>query len=157
MEYIEIGNDDYESFHNLACTYYREGEDSDTPQDEIDRFIGYMFEMVTTRTIKGCFAKSGKDYIGFALWAIDTDDFEYSEMPGLGTIMEIGIIPSCRGRGLGKELVAHIEKRLLEKGIKQCYVCAYGPAQKFWNKCGYVENGMTASVELPIMVKDLVV
>lgn len=155
MEYIQIGQNDYEAFHSLACAYYREGEDSDTPQDEIDRFIRYMFEMVTSRTIEGCFVKSEDSYIGFALWAIDTDDFEYSEMPGLGTIMEIGLIPSCRGRGLGKELVSQVEKSLLEKGIKQCYVCAYGPAQKFWTKCGYAENGMTASNELPIMVKDI--
>lgn len=155
MEYIQIGKDDYEAFHSLACAYYSEGGDSDTPQDEIDRFIRYMFEMVTSHTIEGFFAKSGEDYIGFVLWTVDSEYFEYSEMPGLGTIMEIGLIPSCRGRGLGKELVSHIEKSLLEKGIKQCYVCAYGPAQKFWDRCGYIENGMTASNELPIMVKDI--
>lgn len=155
MEYIEIGQDDYEAFHSLACAYYREGEDSDTPQDEIDRFISYMFEMVTSHTIEGFFAKSGNDCIGFALWAVDSEYFEFSEMPGLGTIMEIGLISSCRNRGFGRKLVRHIEKILLGKGIKQCYVCAYGPAQKFWTHCGYVENWMTASNELPIMVKDI--
>lgn len=155
MDFIEIGRHDYAIFHELATAYYREGEDADTPQEEIDGFIQYLFEQLCDHTIDGCFAKVGNDYIGFALWGIDTKDFAFSEMPGFGTIMEIGLLPSYRASGLGKEFVAHIEMCIRKKGVNQCYVSAYGPAQKFWSHCGYAENGANASNGLPIMVKDI--
>ncbi len=155
MDYIQIEKKDYDRFHALMNAYYREGEDKDTPQDEIDAFIQFLFEKVTDHTIEGCFAKVGEIFIGFALWAVDTEDFAYSEMPGLGTIMEIGLIPSYRSSGLGKEFVLHIENSLRTKEVRQCYISAYGPAQNFWTHCGYAENGMKASNGLPIMVKDL--
>lgn len=41
MEYIEICQDDYSAFHELASAYYREGEDADTSQEEIDAFIRF--------------------------------------------------------------------------------------------------------------------
>ena len=44
MDYIEICENDYNAFHQLLSTYYREGEDADTPQEEIDTFIRFMFE-----------------------------------------------------------------------------------------------------------------
>ncbi len=155
MNYMEIRKDDYDAFHELANAYFREGEDEDTPQDVVDGFIRSLFEKVTNHTIEGCFAKDGSAYIGFALWTIDTEEFEFREMPGLGTILEIGLIPSCRASGLGKEFVRHIEKSMTEKEVRQCYVSAYGPAQKFWAHCGYAENGRKASNGLPIMVKDI--
>lgn len=156
MNYMEIGKDDYDAFHELANAYFREGEDKDTPQDIIDGFIRSLFEKVTNHTIEGCFAKDAGASIGFALWTIDTEDFEFCEMPGLGTILEIGLIPSCRASGLGKEFARYIEENMRKKEVRQCYVSAYGPAQKFWAHCGYVENGRKASNGLPIMVKDIV-
>jgi len=155
MDYTEISKNDYGVFHTLTEAYYREGEDADTPQEDIDAFIAFLFEKVTDRTVNGCFVKKDGEYIGFALWAVDTADFEFSEMPDCGTIMEIGIVKQYRSSGLGKQLVSHVEKRLLEKGIKKCYVSAYGPAQGFWSHCGYSKNGAQASNGLPIMVKKL--
>ena len=35
MEYIKISKNDYDTFHELLNAYYREGEDGDTPQEEI--------------------------------------------------------------------------------------------------------------------------
>lgn len=153
MEYPEIRERDYDVFHELADAYYREGEDEKTPQDEVDAFIRFMFDKVLSGEINGCFAKDGKGYIGFALWAIDTGDFGFSELPGFGTILEIGLIKSHRASGLGKEFVSYIENRLRGKNIEHCYVSAYGPAQKFWAHCGYAENGRKANNGLPIMVK----
>ncbi len=155
MDYIEIGKKDYDIFHGLANAYYREGEDADTPQEEIDSFVHLLFDKVMNREISGAFVKAERAYIGFGLWAIDTEDFAFSEMPGYGTILEIGLIPSYRSSGCGKEFVSFIEKRLYQESVKQCYVSAYGPAQKFWAHCGYAENGKTASNGLPIMVKTI--
>ena len=156
MDYIEICENDYSAFHELANAYYREGEDADTPQEEIDIFIRLMFDKVINNEIYGCFVKDEHKYIGFALWAVDTEDFAFREMPGFGTILEIGLIPSYRASGLGKNLVTYIENSLQKNQIAQCYVSAYGPAQKFWASCGYVENGSKASNGLPIMIKTIV-
>lgn len=155
MECVKIGECDYCVFHKLANSYYREGEDVNTPQELIDSFVRLMFDKVINHEIYGCFVKDEHKYIGFALWAVDTEDFAFSEMSGLGTILEIGLIPSYRSSGLGKNLVTHIENLLQKNKISQCYVSAYGPAQKFWASCGYVENGKVASNGLPIMVKTI--
>lgn len=153
MEYIKIGENDYDEFHRLANMYYREGEDEFTPQELIDSFVLMMFNKLLNNEICGCFVKLELEYIGFALWTIDTEDFAFSEMPGLGTILEIGLISLHRSAGLGKSLVAYIEKCLQNEHVIQCYVSAYGPAQQFWTSCGYVENGLMAKNGLPIMVK----
>lgn len=155
MEYVTIGKQDYEEFHALANSYYREGADENTPQEIIDSFIRLMFDKVINNEISGCFVKDSQKYIGFALWAVDGEGFELSELPGYGTILEIGLIPSCRSRGLGKNLVAYIENSLRRSNIAQCYVCAYGPAQKFWASCGYAKNGVKAGNGLPIMTKTI--
>ena len=155
MEYPEIREEDYDRFHDLLDAYYREGEDTDTPREEVDGFIRFLFEMVIRREIEGRFAKEGDALIGFCLWAVDTADFPFSEMPGYGTIMEIGLIGPFRSAGRGRELVSYIENRLREKNMTQCYVSAYGPARAFWTRCGYADSGKTAENGLPILVKDI--
>jgi len=155
MEYIEICEEYYSAFHELANAYYREGEDANTPQAEIDIFIRVLFDKVVNHEIYGYIVKDKRAYVGFALWGVDTEGFEFSEIPGFGTILEIGFIPSYRAKGNGKELVLYIERCLCKKNINNCYVSAYGPAQKFWSYCGYVENGKIASNGLPIMVKSI--
>ena len=87
VEYIEICKNDYTIFHELSNAYYREGEDENTPQDKIDAFIRFMFDKVVNNEVNGFFAKDECGYIGFALWAIDTEDFAFREIPGSGTIL----------------------------------------------------------------------
>lgn len=156
MDYIEISEDDDRAFHELANAYYRDGEDADTSQEVIDSFIRLMFDKVINNEIYGCFVKDEHKYIGFALWAVDSEDFEFSEIPGFGTILEIGLMPSYRSHGLGKNVVAYVESNLQKKKVAQCYVSAYGPAQKFWSGCGYTENGLKARNGLPIMIKTII-
>ena len=64
MDYIEICENDYNAFHELASAYYREGEDADTPQEEIDTFIRFMFEKVINHEINGYIAKDKNAYVG---------------------------------------------------------------------------------------------
>ena len=153
MEFVEIKDGDYEVFHDLLTAYYREGEDADTPQEVVDEFIQGLFDEVTSHAIEGCFAREGETPVGFALWALDTEDFAYSEMPGFGAILEIGVLPAYRLGGRGAKLVAHVEAELGKLGARECYASAYGPAQAFWAKCGYRPSGKTASSGLPILVK----
>lgn len=155
MDYIEISENDFITFHELANAYYREGEDADTPQEEIDIFIRFLFEKVIHCEINGYFAKDKNACVGFALWGLDSEDFEFSEIPGFGTILEIGFIPPYRAKGNGKEFVSHIEKCFSESNVKNCYVSAYEPAQKFWTHCGYVACGKTARNGLPVLTKSI--
>ena len=156
MDFSLIQKEDYPLFHSLANAYYREGEDARTPQDEVDAFIRFLFDRITDGEISGCFAKAGETHAGFALWAMDSEDFSFSRMPGLGTIAEIGLLPAFRSSGHGKELVSFAENALRTAGASQCYVSAYGPAENFWLRCGYEKTGETADNGLPILVKTLV-
>lgn len=155
MECVKIGMNDYSGFYELASSYYREGEDENTPKEVIDSFVRLMFDKVINNEISGCFVKNEDKNIGFALWTVDTEDFDFSEISGYGTILEIGIISTYRVRGYGKKLVTYIENDFKKNNVSQCYVSAYRPAQKFWSSCGYAENGMVASNGLPIMVKTI--
>ena len=155
MQYERIESKDYNTFHRLLEDYYRDGEDADTPQDEIDSFIQMLFGMILEHKMESCFAKNDGSLIGFVLWAIDTEELPFSEMTGAGTILEIGVISAFRSSGFGKQIVLDTEKQILSKGSSLCYVSAYGPAQEFWARCGYTFNGLTAGNGLPIMVRNI--
>ena len=139
----------YDVFRNLLTGYYREGEDARTPQAELDAFIDLMFELCRKNVISGGIAYQG-DPIGFVLWGMDTADFPFSNKPGFGTILEIGMIPSMRGRGLGGQLVEYAERAL---GCDDYDICAYGPAERFWQKRGYADTGEIAENGLKILAK----
>lgn len=149
MEFISVAAVAYDLFHDLLNEYYREGEDAETPQTEIDGFIQYLFGLCQSGKISGsiCFEEIP---VGFVLWNIDRLDGPFCNKPGFGTILEIGVSPDNRGTGIGRKLVDLAESRM---NTKQFYVCAYGPAQRFWSRCGYESSGETAENGLPIMVK----
>ena len=140
---------DYALFHSLLTVYYREGEDVDTPQEQLDGFVGYLYDLLKKKTISGAFAWDEKP-VGFVLWALDSEELPFSNKPGCGTILEIGVVSGCRGKGYGKALAEFAESSM-EDTAK--YVCAYGPAEAFWEKCGYRESGETAQNGLKIFVK----
>ena len=81
---------------------------------------------------------------------MDSEDFFFRELPGFGTILEIGVLAGFRGKGYGKELSAFAESRM---GNVAKYICAYAPAEVFWEKCGYRESGELAENGLKIFVK----
>lgn len=155
MDYTIKDCEEYDTFHALLVPYYREGEDKDTPQEQVDGFIQMLFDLVQQGKINCRLLVRDEAKIGFVLWAIDTEDFDFSELPGMGTILEIGIEKPARRAGVGTQMVQYVEEQLRQSGIRQCYVSAYGPAQDFWKHCGYQFQGANASNGLPIMVKSL--
>jgi len=155
IEFTEINVNNFSVFHELMNDYYREGEDEGTEQEVIDSFIKLLFDKVTGREIDGCIVKENGEVLGFALWAVDREGFDFSEIPGYGTILEIGIVKQYRNRGYGVKLESYIENKLLEKGITDCYVSAFGPAQEFWTRCGFADSEKTADNGLPIMIKEI--
>lgn len=149
MKILPITQGHYDVFHSLLTDYYRDGEDAQTPQEELDAFIGLLFDLCQENRISGGIAY-GQGPVGFVLWGMDGADFPFSNKPGYGTILEIGMIPSMRGTGLGKELAEYAENAM---ACRQYYVCAYGPAEHFWRKCGYQHLGETARNGLKLLVK----
>lgn len=149
MKILSVTQDQYDVFHSLLTSYYRDGEDAQTPKEDLDAFIGLLFELCQKNSISGCIAYE-QSAAGFVLWGIDTADFPFSNKPGFGTILEIGVIPSMRGTGLGKQLTEYAENAM---ACEKYYVCAYGPAEKFWQKCGYREIGEIAKNGLKIFEK----
>ena len=152
MEFVKITDNHQTEFYKLLNGYYREGEDADTPQAELDDFISYLFGLCTDGTISGCIAVEDKP-LGFVLWNIDTEESPFSNWPGRGTILEIGVAPESRKSGLGSALVAHAESKMHNSGIDTFYVCAYGPAIVFWEKLGYKKTDRFAENDLPIYAK----
>ena len=149
MKILPITQKDYDLFHSLLSDYYRDGADAQTPQEELDAFIELLFELCQKGTISGGIAYE-KTAIGFVLWAMDTADFPFSNKPGYGTILEIGIIPALCRTGLGRRLAEYAENAM---ACEKYYVCAYGPAEKFWQKCGYRDTGEVGENGLKLFVK----
>ena len=147
MKYLPIT--DYETFHSLMEPYYRDGADAETPQEELDSFIRYLYSLVQDGTISGCVAYD-REPVGICLWWIDVPELPFSNKPGWGTILEMGLIPAYRGKGAGREMA---EYALTRMDVSDFYVCAYGPAEGFWKKCGYEDRGEVASNGLKLLVQ----
>ncbi|MBQ8556633.1 MAG: GNAT family N-acetyltransferase [Clostridia bacterium] len=142
------------ALHALLTSYYREGEDADTPQEELDGFISYLQELLDKRILWGDVVFDGDTAMGFVLFAVDGDSYPFSECPGMGTIAEIFVNSAYRQQGLGRLLVRCAEDAL-RAFVTQMYVCAHASAQSFWQRCGYRPNGAFASNNLPICIKSI--
>ena len=153
MKFQELGREDYPVFHELLTAYYRDGEDADTEQAVLDGFIESLFSMVMEQKIQGLFMVKNEEAVGFVLWMIDTPDGIFSEIPGYGTFLEIGVSPDYRGKGGGFQTVKHVEAQMKRSGVEHFYVSVYPPADDFWTKCGYVKTEKTASNGLTIYQK----
>lgn len=154
-EFKDINQENFKLFHDFMNDYYRDGEDSDTSQDEIDRFIKKLFDLIQEKLMFGALSYYNNIFIGIVIWMKDSRNQDFSVMPGYGTIAEIGIIPSMRKKGLGCVLVDYAEKELIKLNIKGIYVTAYGPALNFWKKQGYMQSEEATSKGLPILIKYL--
>ena len=154
MIFQPISTADRDIFHKLLNAYYREGEDADTQQTEIDQFIDMLFSMCVAGDIHGAIAYSGAP-VGFVLFARDTEALELSNWPGRGTILEIGVEKPYRALGYGARLAGYAKEKLREMGETHMYVCAYGPAESFWHKCGYTDTGRLADNGLKILEKHI--
>lgn len=149
LKTVPVTKEQFPVFHRLLTDYYRDGEDAQTPQEELDGFIEMLFELCTEGAVSGCIAYE-KDALGFVIYGLDTKDFPFSNKPGCGTILEIGVVPSARGSGLGRILAKYAEEAM---DCEKYYVCAYGPAESFWKKCSYRDTGEIASNGLKIFEK----
>ena len=138
----------------MLTAYYREGEDADTPEAELEDFISLLLGLLEDGVL--CGELLFKEHIpaGFVLFAMDAADYPFSECPGLGTIAEIGVVPSFRRQGCGRMLAAKAEEAL-RKQTQEAYVCVHPSAEAFWRSCGYRPTGRTGGNDLPLFIKPL--
>lgn len=152
--FLLLTEENYPEFHALMNDYYRAAKDQNTPQSTVDGFIRLLFEMVCTQSIHGRLVQLGAEPIGFVLWGKDIEGGAFSEVPGRGTILEIGLAEKFQKCGFGRELVRFAENQLNTMDISGLYVLAYGPAQGFWERCGYRNSGKIAASGLPVFLKE---
>lgn len=150
-----ISKDNYALFQEIMIEYYREGEDANTCIDTIKAFIESLFRMVCNGEIDGVLLLSDDMCEGFCLWMKDDEQCDFSEMPGYGTILEIGVRRDFRKKGVGMRIVDYAEKQMRKMGVDAFYVSAYGPAEAFWEKCGYEKTDKIASNGLTIFLKSV--
>ena len=148
-----ITKENHASLEALMIEYYQEGEDADTPIETIQDFIESLYQMIGSGSIDGAMVKHNGQYEGFCLWMKDEPQSDFSEIPGYGTILEIGVRPQFRKKGLGREIVRYAEMQMRETGVESFYVSAYGPAETFWESCGYQKTERVAQNGLPVFVK----
>ena len=153
MTFEAITAESRASLEALMIAYYQEGEDADTPIDTIRDFIESLFQMICSGSIAGALLKNDGQYEDFCLWMKDDAQSDFSEIPGYGTILEIGVRPQFRKKGLGREIVRYAEMQMRETGVESFYVSAYGPAETFWESCGYQKTERVAQNGLPVFVK----
>lgn len=154
MTFQAIGKDNYDTLLDMMVRYYRNAEDADTPIYEIVSFIRYLFDLIQQEKLYGVVAYAPSP-VGFVLWMRDSEALPFSELPGLGSIVEIGIEADVRHQGYGRALVAHAEQNMRLLGVEGFYVSAYGPAEAFWHACGFCDTGHFARNHLPLLAKPL--
>lgn len=153
LKFQTISKGCYKDFMSLLTEYYREGEDADTNQTVINEFIARLYELIEQNKICGRLVLQGEVVVGFVLWMLDTAESEFSELPGYGTILEIGVSKENRLKGIGTQIVDYVENLMQKSGIKNFYVSAYEPASVFWEKCKYIKTTNKASNDLFIYKK----
>lgn len=79
--------------------------------------------------------------VGYASFSIKS--------PGLAHLHKLYIIPGCKGKGLGRRLLEHIEKEVYPLGALELHlnVNRYNPSKGFYDACGY---RVIQEVDLPM-------
>ena len=80
------------------------------------------------------------ELIAFSLYQIDSPDSDWNHRPGWGFIREFCVKREHRGKGVGRALAEHTERRLLEMGAEKLYLTTHS-ADKFWSACGFTDTG----------------
>lgn len=153
MQYARICPEHEAAFRRFMTQYYRQSEDQDTPQEVLDEFIDQLLNLLRAEEISGALLQAEGVTLGTVLWMVDRAEGPFSVRPGWGTILEFGIDPAYRNQGLGRRAAAYAEEQMREAGVCGFYVSAYGPAQGFWERCGYCDAGALAPNGLPVLVK----
>ncbi|MCL2063069.1 MAG: GNAT family N-acetyltransferase [Candidatus Cloacimonetes bacterium] len=77
---------------------------------------------------------------GFIIYQIDSPSSDWCEKEDWGFIREVYIVNELRKKGIGKKLVNHAERELLNLSVENIYITA-DDNKDFWIRLGYKETG----------------
>ncbi|MFR5889948.1 MAG: hypothetical protein ACLUFM_03090 [Lachnospiraceae bacterium] len=129
MKTVPVTKEQFPVFHRLLTDYYRDGEDAQTPQEELDGFIEMLFELRTKGAVSGCIAYE-KDALGFIIYGLDTKDFVFKQAR---------LRRSGSGSFHPRAAAAWASARKIRRrgdGLRKYYVCAYDRGELL-EKCSY--------------------
>ena len=123
-------------FREMFCTYFKSDLKIDiTTNDAETVCLEIADSMISGITALEMLLIEEK-LVGFIIYQIDSPNSDWCEREGWGFIREIYIDSSMRRKGFGSKLVAHAEKKLYSKGVKNIYLTS-DEANEFWRLCGY--------------------
>lgn len=140
------------AFEKMLVEYFVHDLQSDIPEDIIrDKLLPHIENQLEKGIIHVAIAVEDSP-IGFSIYQIDTPESDWCKRPGWGFIREFRIDKTCRGKGYGRKLAEHTERKLHALGAAQLYLTS-DTAAGFWERCGWRNSQETCSNGLEIFVK----
>lgn len=150
LTYLPLNRRALNKLHDALIEYYRTPEETD---ESLEGFVQTLFTLVRTGKILGNLVECGDTPVGFVLYAADSRESDFSELPGHGTILALQVESAHQRQGIGTQIVRHVENDLRSK-VAGFYVCSVGTSQAFWEANGYQQSKEMASDGQPLLIKD---
>ncbi|MBE6955638.1 MAG: GNAT family N-acetyltransferase [Ruminococcaceae bacterium] len=150
LTYLPLNRRALTKLHDELIEYYRTPDETD---EALEGFVQTLFTLVRNGKILGNLIQSGDEAVGFVLYAADSRESDFSELPGHGTILAMQVQEALRRQGIGSQIVRHVENELRGK-VAGFYVCSVGTSQPFWEACGYRESQEKATTGEVLFLKE---
>ena len=150
LTYLPLNRRALTKLHDTLIEYYRTPEETD---ESLEGFVQTLFTLVRNGKILGNLIQCGDDAVGFVLYAADSRDSDFSELPGHGTILALQVEEPLRRQGIGTQIVNHVENELRGQ-VAGFYVCSIGESRPFWEKCGYSESQEKTTIGEVLFLKE---
>ena len=85
-------------------------------------------------------AQEGGAAFGFVIWQTDRAENDWCLREGMGTVRELFVAPSFRGRGTGSALTAFAESDIAAAGVAHIYVLPAEGTGSFFIARGYAPS-----------------
>ncbi len=108
-------------------------------EPEVAAFVNFQFE-AQSRHYAAYYPRAGHSVVLVDGHAAGRLVVEHSETAVL--IVDIALLPSFRGAGVGKAVVGRLTEEADRRGVPvTCHVEAGNPALRFWRRLGFVPTG----------------
>ena len=150
LTYLPLNRRALTRLHDELIEYYRTSEETD---EALEGFVQTLFTLIRNGKILGNLIADGDNNVGFVLYAADSRESDFSELPGHGTILALQVQESLRRQGIGRQIVRHVENELRSQ-VAGFYVCSLGESQPFWEKCGYAASQEKTTIGEVLFLKE---
>lgn len=134
-----------EQLHPVFSEYFLELFKNDEEgynqiKDRIDEIFTWFLEDMRHQDSWVFVGRNHEQIMGFIFAQIDQPNKSWCKRQGWGLIRETYVVPSQRGRGFAKALVAHAEAAMTEAGATKFYLTT-DDTFDFWQAVGYIDSG----------------